>query len=150
MRQQATQRARESSESCVACVSCLVAAQRLCILLCRVFASYCAECLSPRTCSYGFICGGQVPSAASAHNSPQSPTLNTDAALFAGVQLQEGTDALGQRYLTPDIVIRERESDIIIVGRGVYKAENPATAAVSAPLFLCWTWCSRACVRVCV
>lgn len=46
-----------------------------------------------------------------------------------GVQLTEKSDSLGQQYITPDEAVRQNETDIIIVGRGIIKADDPVQAA---------------------
>jgi uridine monophosphate synthetase len=46
-----------------------------------------------------------------------------------GVQIESKTDALGQQYKTPEFVIEECKSDVIIVGRGIYESKDPVAAA---------------------
>ena len=46
-----------------------------------------------------------------------------------GIQLAAGSDELGQTYNTPEKSI-SNGGDVIIVGRGIYQADDPAAAAV--------------------
>lgn len=49
--------------------------------------------------------------------------------LTPGCQLAEINDELGQVYATPDVVVKEKGADIVVVGRGIIKAKNVEDAA---------------------
>ncbi|OGT37736.1 MAG: orotidine 5'-phosphate decarboxylase [Gammaproteobacteria bacterium RIFCSPHIGHO2_12_FULL_37_14] len=46
-----------------------------------------------------------------------------------GVKLDDGSDKLGQQYITPKKAIIENRADIIIVGRGIIAAADPLAEA---------------------
>jgi uridine monophosphate synthetase len=50
--------------------------------------------------------------------------------LTPGIQFDSGgIDGLGQQYISPERAITQNGADIIIVGRGIYQANNPAISA---------------------
>lgn len=59
---------------------------------------------------------------------PNSDHLIT---MTPGVNFSTNGDKMGQQYNTPHTVINERHSDIIIVGRGIYQADDPLYEAIS-------------------
>jgi len=55
-----------------------------------------------------------------------------DLLLFTpGVNLADSGDGKGQQYNTPEHVFKMLHTDFIIVGRGIYKSEDPETAAIT-------------------
>lgn len=46
-----------------------------------------------------------------------------------GCKIDDVSDDFGQKYNTPEFVVKEKGADIAVVGRGIIKAKNPETAA---------------------
>lgn len=46
-----------------------------------------------------------------------------------GIHIEAEDDPLGQQYTSPQVAIFEKDVDVVIVGRGIYKATNPLSAA---------------------
>ncbi|XP_029937253.1 uridine 5'-monophosphate synthase [Myripristis murdjan] len=67
----------------------------------------------------GFICGSKI--------SKKPEFIH----MTPGVQMQAGGDGLGQQYSSPEDVICNKGSDVIIVGRGVLGASDRLEAAES-------------------
>lgn len=62
----------------------------------------------------------------------QSAELVQDPGLIQltpGVKIEEGGDSLGQTYNTPEYVMKEKGTDIAVVGRGIIKSKNPSEVA---------------------
>ena len=47
-----------------------------------------------------------------------------------GIQFNSSGDGLGQQYITPEMSILDHRTDVIVVGRGIIKAENPVETAI--------------------
>lgn len=73
----------------------------------------------------GFIGAGSVPAELRKLAAISEPRF---IIMTPGVQIGSKGDKLGQRYTTPEEAI-SAGSDVIIVGRGVYKAADPIAAA---------------------
>jgi uridine monophosphate synthetase len=61
----------------------------------------------------------------------QRPLIEESMLLFTpGVDLEKTADTKGQQYNTPKRVFEEYHTDFMIVGRGIYKSENPEIVAL--------------------
>lgn len=49
--------------------------------------------------------------------------------LTPGCKIEEGVDNLGQKYNSPEFVVKEKGADIAVVGRGILNAKNPEESA---------------------
>lgn len=58
--------------------------------------------------------------------------IQDDLLLFTpGVNISAGGDSKGQQYNTPEHVFKNLHTDFIIVGRGIYKADDIEQAALT-------------------
>lgn len=57
-----------------------------------------------------------------------------------GVQLEAAKDGLGQQYRTPELVVTQNGTDVVIVGRGIYKDTSDEEQVRRAQVYQkrCW------------
>lgn len=60
----------------------------------------------------------------------QKPVSDELLLFTPGVSLHDGGDGKGQQYNTPEHVFRNLHTDFIIVGRGIYKADDAESASL--------------------
>jgi len=60
----------------------------------------------------------------------QKPVSEELLLFTPGVNLEDKGDGKGQQYNTPEHIFRNLKTDFMIVGRGIYKSENPEQAAL--------------------
>jgi len=82
---------------------------------------YAAQTLQMARVHKDFVCGFITQHALS----DEPGWLN----MTPGIQMNQGSDTLGQQYNTPERAIFDQGTDIIIVGRGILAANNPKLAA---------------------
>ncbi|KAF4553479.1 Orotidine 5'-phosphate decarboxylase-like protein [Elsinoe fawcettii] len=86
-------------------------------------AAYAEECLRNARTRPDFVMGFIAQT-----------SLNTDPSdnfitMTPGVNISSKGDALGQQYNTPEYLVGEKGTDVVIVGRGIYGAQDRKAAA---------------------
>ena len=85
--------------------------------------AYVSECVKNARANAGFVMGFI------AQQSLNSLPTDNFVTMTPGVQIGAKGDSLGQQYNTPESVIGNAGTDVIIVGRGVYGAQDRGKAA---------------------
>ncbi|KAK5110437.1 hypothetical protein LTR62_005788 [Meristemomyces frigidus] len=86
---------------------------------------YTSQCLHHARQNKDFVMGFIAQQSLNREKSDNFITMTPGVQLASG----PGSDGLGQQYNTPDKVVGEAGADVIIVGRGVLKAEDRRKAA---------------------
>lgn len=85
---------------------------------------------------FGFICQKKLT---------DNPTF---IHLTPGIQFKLNSEEnLGQQYTSPEVAILENKCDVIVVGRGILKSEDPAKTAIKYKLIAYDSYIKRLNIR---